>query len=132
MDPEHQRARVREICLAFPGVSEEVRDSAGVHSGFVVNGKRFCYFLNNHHGDGIVGANFKGAPGVQAALVDLDPTRFYLPAYMARWGWVGMRLDVEPVDWAQVGQLVNEAFVASAPKSVLKAYEATLRTRTTR
>ena len=114
MDAEALRQRLRELCLALPETSERIENP--VHSAFLVKGKPFCYFLNDHHGDGIVGANFKGAPGVQAALIDLDPARFYLPAYMARWGWVGMRLDVEPVDWAQVGQLVKEAFVASAPK----------------
>lgn len=56
--------------------------------------------------------------------MDLDPARFYLPAYMARHGWVGMRLDIEPIDWAQVTQLVEEAFLASAPKMVLKEYAA--------
>ena len=120
MDAEALRQRVRELCLALPETSERVENP--VHSAFLVKGKTFCYFLNDHHGDGIVGMTVKAAPGVQGALVDLDPDRFYLPAYMARWGWVGMRLDVEPVDWAQVEQLLREAWAASAPKSVLKRH----------
>ncbi|MEO8539653.1 MAG: MmcQ/YjbR family DNA-binding protein [bacterium] len=123
VDPEALRSRVREIALAFPGTSERIENP--VHSAFMAKTKAFCYFLNDHHGDGVVGINCKAMPGVQAALVDLDPVRFYLPAYMARWGWVGMRLDREPIDWPQVQQLVTEAFLASAPKALLKEYEAT-------
>lgn len=117
-DPEALRQRVREACLALPEVTERIENP--LHSAFLVKDKTFCYFLNDHHGDGIVGITVKGGPGVQGALLDLDPARFYLPAYVARWGWVGMRLDVEPVDWAQVDQLIGEAWATTAPKSVLK------------
>jgi predicted DNA-binding protein (MmcQ/YjbR family) len=124
MDPEVQRARVRQICLAFPGASEDLRDPAGVHSAFVVNGKRFSYFLNNHHGDGVVGLTCKALPGVQAALLDMDRERFYPPAYMHQHGWIGMRLDIEPVDWSQAEQLLVEAYLASAPKKLAREFEA--------
>ena len=100
MDSELARARVREACLAFPEVREVVQNPA--HSGFEVAGKKFAYFLNSHHGDGVVGLTCKALPGVAGTLVDADARRFYLPAYMARFGWVGMRLDIEPVDWSQV------------------------------
>jgi phosphoribosylglycinamide formyltransferase-1 len=121
VDPEAARSRIREICLSFPETSEEIRHPD--HSGFVVNGKRFAYFLNSHHGDGVVGVTCKTLPGVQAALLDVDRERFYPPAYMARHGWIGVRLDVEPVDWAQVEQLLTEAFLASAPKRLVKGFE---------
>lgn len=125
MDPEVQRARIREICLAFPETSEESTNP--VHSGFLVNGKKFCYFLNSHHGDGVVGVSCKTLPGVQSELMDIDPNRFYLPAYMARHGWIGMRLDIEPVDWAQAEQLLLEAYSATAPKRLLKELRAGVR-----
>jgi len=120
VDPEALRQRVRETCLGFPGTAEEVKNP--VHSAFSVNGKKFCYFLNDHHGDGIVGLTCKARPGVSGALVDLDPKRFYLPAYMARHGWVGMRLDIEPVDWAQAEELLVEAYRASAPRRLLSEF----------
>ena len=121
MDPEVPRARIREICLAFPCTTEIVKNP--VHSGFAVNGKNFAYFLNDHHGDGVVGLTCKTMPGVQAALIDLDRERFYLPAYMHHHGWVGMRLDIEPVDWAQLEQLLVEAYLAMAPKKLAKEFE---------
>ncbi len=123
-DPEVLRARVREICLSFPGATEEVRDPAGAHSGVLVNGKRFCYFLNDHHGDGVVGLTCKAQPGVLAALLDLDRERFYPPAYMHQHGWLGMRLDIEPVDWARAEQLLVEVYVALAPKRLVREFEA--------
>lgn len=121
MDPETQRARAREICLGFPETDELIQNPA--HSAFLVNGQKFCCFLNNHHGDGVVGLTCKTLPGVQAALIDLDRERFYLPAYVARNGWIGMRLDIEPVDWAQAEQLLGEAYSAAAPKRLLKQLE---------
>ena len=125
MDPEVPRARVREACLAFPESHEVVQNP--VHSAFEVNGKKFAYFLNSHHGDGVVGLTCKALPGVAGTLVDADPVRFYLPAYMARFGWVGMRLDIEPVDWAQADQLLREAYLAMAPKRLVKVVEAAKR-----
>lgn len=119
---EALRARVRQRCLSFPGTSERARNSA--HSAFLVKDRTFCYFLNDHHGDGVVGVTLKALPGVQGALVDMDPRRFYLPAYMHRHGWVGVRLDVEPLDWDQVDQLLAEAYAASAPKALLRQYQA--------
>ena len=125
MDPEAARAQVRTICLVLPGVTEELHRPDSPHSGFVVNKKRFAAFLNSHHGDGVVGLTCKTLPGVQAALLDLDRERFYPPAYMHQHGWIGMRLDIEPVDWAQVEQLVAEAYEALAPKRLFKEWAAT-------
>jgi phosphoribosylglycinamide formyltransferase-1 len=113
MDAESVRAQVREICLALPETTESIQNP--LHSAFQVNGKNFAYFLNDHHGDGVLGVVCKAARGVQGALVDMDSLRFYLPAYMARHGWVGMRLDLEPVDWQQAAQLLREAYVSAAP-----------------
>lgn len=122
MNAEQARARVREICLSFPGTSERIENP--VHSAFLAKDKTFCYFLNSHHGDGVVGVTCKTLPGVQAALLEMDPARFYRPAYMHHHGWVGVRLDLGPVDWPQVEQLLTEAFLASAPKTLLKRFEA--------
>ena len=119
VDAEALRARVRSLCLALPEAIEV--GGQGDHSGFAVNGKKFAYFLNNHHGDGVIGLTCKALPGVQGLLVDLDPARFYLPAYMHQHGWVGMRLDIEPVDWDQAGQLLREAYLALAPKRLARA-----------
>ena len=47
-----------KICLALPEVSRKL---TGDHASFTVRKKTFAYFLNNHHGDGIVAVSFKMA-----------------------------------------------------------------------
>jgi phosphoribosylglycinamide formyltransferase-1 len=101
------------LCLALPEVCEAV---AGQHSSFVVCGKKFAYFLVDHHGDGRVAMQCKAAPGENVALVESDPVRFHLPAYMARHGWVGLYLDVGAVDWREVEELLSDAYLLNAPK----------------
>ena len=114
MPPAEDRRLVRltKICLALPEAS---RVLSGDHAGFTVRKKTFGYFLNNHHGDGIVAVTFKAAPGDNAKLVALDPTRFYLPAYVGPRGWVGLRLDVGNVDWDEVADFVGDSYRLVAP-----------------
>ena len=83
--------RLTEICLTLPGT---VREAVGAHASFKVKKKVFAYFLNDHHGDGIVGIWCKVLPGENAALIAANPKRFYMPAYVGPRGWVGLRLDV--------------------------------------
>src|SRR4051794_31433215 len=44
-------ARISEFCLAFPEAEREVH---GRHADFRVRKRPFAYFLDDHHGDGIV------------------------------------------------------------------------------
>jgi hypothetical protein len=88
----------------------------GDHAGFLVRKKTFAYFLNNHHGDGIVAVTGKVLPGDNKALVAAQPDRFYLPAYIGPRGWVALRLDVGVVDWGEVAELVATSYRLVAPK----------------
>ena len=116
MDETALRQRVRDICLAFPESSERVQNPA--HSGFLVREKTFCYYLNDHHGDGRLALNFKAAPGALGSFIDMDAERFFAPPYMARHGWVGMRIDLEPLDWGFIEMVLTEAYRLSAPKKL--------------
>jgi phosphoribosylglycinamide formyltransferase-1 len=109
--------RLTEICLALP---ETVREVMGDHAGFKVRKKVFAYFLNNHHGDGIVSVACKVLPGDNAALAKAMPSRFYLPAYVGPRGWVALRLDVGKVDWSEVGELVMTSYRLLAPKRLTR------------
>jgi len=91
--------RLTEIALALP---EATRQIYGSHAHFLVRKKTFAYFLDNHHGDGIVAITGKVLPGDNKALAEAQPRRFYLPAYIASKGWVALRLDVGKVDWDEV------------------------------
>ena len=48
--------RVSKACLAFPEATEE---ASGDHVTFRVRKKVCAYFLNNHHGDGIVELSYR-------------------------------------------------------------------------
>ncbi|MGH2812019.1 MAG: MmcQ/YjbR family DNA-binding protein [Actinomycetota bacterium] len=106
------RARLEAICSAFPEVTSE-----GVqHLKFQVRNKTFAYYLEDHHGDGLIALCCKAAPGEQQALIASDPARFYKPDYLGARGWISMRLDLEDVDWDEVAELALDAYRLTAPK----------------
>jgi predicted DNA-binding protein (MmcQ/YjbR family) len=105
--------RLTEIALTLPETSRQI---CGSHAQFLVRKKTFAYFLDDHHGDGILGVTCKVIPGENEALVKAQPRRFYLPAYLASRGWVGLRLDVGKVDWDEVRDLLIASYVLIAPK----------------
>lgn len=107
--------RFSEICLAFP---EATRESYGQHATFRVRKKAFAYYLDDHHGDGIVGVCFKVGLGENKDLVELDPSRFYIPAYIGPSGWVGLRLDVGEIDWDEVADFALGSYRHYAPKKL--------------
>ena len=100
-------ARLTKICLGFPQAELE---AMGSHAGFKVKKKTFAYFVNDHHGDGIVGVWCKVLPGDNASLIKADPKRFYMPAYVGPRGWVGLRLDVGRVNWDEVEELTKGSY----------------------
>jgi len=104
--------KLAAICLALP---ESTRLDLGSHAQFLVRKKTFGYYLHDHHGDGIIGVCCKMLKGDNEVLVASDPKRFYLPAYLASRGWVALRLDVGPVDWEEVEELMKGSYQLVAP-----------------
>lgn len=107
--------QVSRLCLALP---EAMREIHGSHAAFLVRKKNFAYFLDNHHGDGIVGITCKALPGDNLALIAADPERFYMPAYVGPRGWVGLRLDRGEIDWEEVSEMLKLSYKLSAPKKL--------------
>jgi predicted DNA-binding protein (MmcQ/YjbR family) len=106
-------ARLSAICLALPETAQAWRAS---HAEFRVRSKVFAYYLHDHHGDGIVSVSCRTVRGENRNWVAADPSRFYLPAYIGPRGWVGLRLDISPLDWQQVAEFVLESYRLAAPK----------------
>ena len=108
--------RVSAACLQLP---EATRDVRGDHADFRVRGKVFAYFLNDHHGDGIVSVCVKSELGENEDRARTDPGRYYLPAYIGKRGWFGLYLNRGPVDWIDVQNVVWLSYRLVAPKRLL-------------
>jgi hypothetical protein len=105
-------ARLLELCQPLP----EVDLSGEPHIAFKIRKKTFAYYLDNHHGDGIVSICCKSTLDHQRALVDRHPDRYFVPSYVGHQGWVGLRLDLPQVDWSEVQELVFAAYRLQAPR----------------
>ena len=107
--------RLRELCTALPTVEERL--SHGEPTWFVGGKKTFVMFANQHHDDRV--AMWCAAPpGAQEQLVDSRPSSFFRPPYVGGRGWLGVYLDV-PVDWDEIGLIVEDAFRVVAPAKVV-------------
>ena len=106
-------ARLTKIALDLP---EAKRKIYGSHASFLVRKKTFAYFLDNHHGDGIVAVTCKALLGENAALAAAQPKRYYLPAYIGPRGWVALRLDAGKIDWDEVHEILLGSYLLTAPK----------------
>ena len=109
--------QLTEIALALPETS---RQTYGSHAQFLVRKKTFAYFLDNHHGDGIVAVACKVLPGDNKSLAEAQPRKFYHPAYIASRGWVALRLDRGRVDWKEVRELLLGSYLLIAPKRLVE------------
>ena len=116
MPADKKRERVTAICRALPSADhEDKRD----HAIYRVRGKVFAYFLDDHHGDGIVSVCVKSELGENVDRARLEPERFYLPAYIGPRGWFGLRLDRGRVDWREVAEVVERSYRLTAPKTLI-------------
>ena len=66
----------------------------------------------------------KAALGVRDALVESDPWRFFVPAYLGPRGWVGLDLGVAEVDWNEMADLLVESYCLIAPKRLAAVVDA--------
>jgi hypothetical protein len=109
--PAHPLDRLRAICAALPDTEETIGHGRPV---FKVRGKTFAMFLDNHHDDGRVAIWCKAPPGMQSVAVKADPARFFVPPYVGKQGWIGVRLDIRP-DWEAVAECVAESHRLAQP-----------------
>lgn len=107
--------RLRALCLALPEVTERL--SHGEPTWFVRDRRTFVSYADHHHVDRL--AFWCAAPpGAQEALVAEDPERYFRPPYVGHRGWLGVYLDVA-VDWAELAELVTDAYRCVAPKALI-------------
>jgi hypothetical protein len=66
--------------------------------------------------------------GLQEALVEEDPDRFFRPPYVGHKGWIGVRTDGRP-DWKIVAGLVAAAYREVAPPHLVARLDRRRRAR---
>jgi hypothetical protein len=111
---ERHRKRIATMVAKLP---EGATRLAGRHMSLEVRGKRFGWFLDDHHGDGRVALNCKGSAALLDMLQNLAPEHYHVPKYVR--GWVGLWLDLPKLDWSLVETAVREAYALAAPKKLL-------------
>jgi phosphoribosylglycinamide formyltransferase-1/phosphoribosylamine--glycine ligase/phosphoribosylglycinamide formyltransferase/phosphoribosylformylglycinamidine cyclo-ligase len=115
--PDYLLDRVRALALALPQVDEVV--SHGMPCFGIEKGKKFAYFSQDHHGNGVIALIVKtSAPEEQAMLIESDPDLFYRPPYFGPSGWVGIRLDGGEVDWDHMAERLARSWRTVAPRKL--------------
>lgn len=109
--------QIRSITDRLPGVAVGV-DGFG-HTTFKVAKKSLVLVGGGHDGDGSL--SIKTDPTTQAMLVKRGP--YTRTPYIGQHGWVSL-WGKDEIDWADVEDLVVDAYRAAAPKKLLKEWEA--------
>jgi predicted DNA-binding protein (MmcQ/YjbR family) len=115
-DDDPHLSELREVCLKFPEATEV--ESWG-RPTFRAGSKMFAVFTGSEEGRYAV--VFKAEPEERPALLADD--RFYVPPYFGSSGWLGLDFTKAPVDWAEVGELVDSSYRQVALKRMLAALD---------
>jgi phosphoribosylglycinamide formyltransferase-1 len=107
------RARVQSIVEALPDAAFR---PVLTHASLEVRGKRFGWYMDDHHGDGRVVIECKGDVLTNAAQVATDPVHLHISKYAGHRGWIGYWLDEPRVGWKAVAELLGDAYEKTAPK----------------
>ncbi len=112
-------ARVRRVCLALPETMEKLSHGEPT---FFVKKKVFAMCSINHHHDGHVAVVLPAPIGVQQALIESAPKKYYRPPYVGGAGWVGVELP--RVSDKELTLHIREAWRLIAPPKLQDTLEA--------
>jgi hypothetical protein len=114
---EKQVERVRKICLALPETWEKISHGEPT---FFVKKKVFAMCSINHHQDGHIAVVCPAPIGVQAALIEAAPKKYYKPPYVGGAGWIGVELP--RVSDRELRMHLEEAWRLIAPTKLSDAF----------
>jgi hypothetical protein len=122
-DDNPHLAEVRGLCLALPEAVEKI--SHGRPAFFTR--KMFAVFggsvKGDHSSDRCADSLlFVPEPEERPALE--QDSRFFLPAYLGAWGWLGLDFRASEVDWQEVAELVECSFRQTAPRELVTQLDA--------
>src|SRR5687767_42054 len=104
LDTDPRLKRIVALGAQLPDTSHTLSHN---HAQLRVRDKVYAYFLANHDNDGITSLCVRAASGENSDRVSREPDRFYLPPYIGKRGWFGLRLDRGRVDWNEVANLLE-------------------------
>jgi hypothetical protein len=111
--------RIRPIALGLPGATERI--SHGSPTFFTADGRRGKTFASVHNerdwGEGRLCLWAASREELRAALIEEKPERFFIPPYVGHRGWLGLRLDLDPVDWDEVAGVIEDAYIQVTSKT---------------
>jgi predicted DNA-binding protein (MmcQ/YjbR family) len=110
-------ADLRTVCLALP---ESAEVEAWGRPTFRAGKKMFAVFTGSS--EDRYSVIFKPEPDERDALVADD--RFSVPPYFGPGGWLALDFTVAPVDWSEVGELMEGSYRQVALKRMLAALDA--------
>lgn len=108
--------KVRQIALALPEATEQIAHGRPTFRC----GKMFAMYGGSRKGE-------TTSPLATALLFIPDPSekealardeRFFIPAYVGAYGWLGLVLDLES-EWTEVAELLDASFRQIAPKRAI-------------
>jgi len=120
-------ARLRKLCLALPDSTEVVSWGAPT---FRAKGRVFAMYAaaNSHHGDGRESVWLNCDAFSQQFMIQNEPKRYFKPAYVGPYGWIGVFLDGR-ANWKIVADRVKEAHEFTLAKLLAKKTAAKTRNR---
>lgn len=110
--------QLTNLAGSLPDATTNVVGRKDEHRQFRVGKKTFAYYLHHHHNDGVIGLCAKVPPGENTRLAADQPKNYYIPAYLGPSGWVGLRLDLPKVNWAEIEHLLIGSYLMQAPKKL--------------
>lgn len=115
-DADPVLGKLREIALAMPEATEQIAHGRPTFRC----GKMFAMYGGSRKGETkspiSTALLFIPDPGEKEAL-EKDP-RFFVPAYVGAYGWIGVVLSLDS-DWAEVAELLDASFRQIAPKRAI-------------
>jgi phosphoribosylglycinamide formyltransferase-1 len=113
-----RRKRLIAICKSLPEVIVEPLGHDREHLVVQIGKKKLAYYQFDHHGDGMISLVCKSNLNEQRRLIQSDAETFFVPAYVGSRGWIGMRLDLEEVDWETATDLLKRGYQEIAPRKL--------------
>ncbi len=108
--------RLRTMCLALPHSTEV--EAWGAPTFRV--GKLFAMYASpsSHHSGGRPAVWIYSVSLEQDLVIRSRPDKYFKPAYVGAYGWIGAWLDQSP-PWDEIDELLRDAWRRRAPKRVI-------------